>query len=176
MLIVLGEGVSQVIGATTDADWDGRLAATGAACFALLVGLWWLVFRKGFGEPPPDKGRAVRAQLLMPAHFLTVASITVVAVGLGLIAEHPGGHAPAGGRWLAGVGLTIYLVMSTVLHARRRSWPLGALVAAVPVALAPAGHLVPGWVFAGALAGATGAQILYLRRYDRRPLDPASAG
>jgi low temperature requirement protein LtrA len=168
VIIVLGEGVGQVIAATTDADWDGQLAVTGAACFALLIGLWWLLFRQGFGGSTPGD---VRAQFLMPAHFLTVASITVVAVGLGLLAEHPGGHAPAGGRWLAGVGLAVYLAMSTVLHARHRSWPVGALVAAVPVVLASVGHLVPGWVFAGALPAVVGVQILYVD-----PLRPPAPG
>jgi low temperature requirement protein LtrA len=49
VIIVLGEGVAQIIRGATAAERGNGLGIAAVASFAILVGLWWLAFRHGFG-------------------------------------------------------------------------------------------------------------------------------
>jgi hypothetical protein len=111
----------------------------------------------------------------MPGHFLLTASITVVAAGLGVLTQHAHGHTDAAGWWLLCAGLATYLTVSALVVVRLRTALIAPGIAAVALALAPIGGLLPAWAFAVALAACVGAQVLVLRRFAG-PAEPAPAG
>ena len=61
MLIVIGEGLVQIIDAASEAEWNRALAVTGAGAFALMFGLWAAAVRFGYAGVAllPERG-AVR--------------------------------------------------------------------------------------------------------------------
>jgi hypothetical protein len=88
VIIVLGEGMLQLVGAWGRIDewapgggagWLLLLAV--AAGFGLLVALWSLNVRYAFAEPHPYPPAVV-----LPAHFVVISAITVIAAGLGVAA------------------------------------------------------------------------------------------
>jgi low temperature requirement protein LtrA len=114
VIIVLGEGVAQIIRGATDAEWARGLPVAGVGSFAILVGLWWLAFRHGFGaggEP------AFRLRTLMPMHLAMTAGVVALAAALGelLLGVHE--HPDAFYRWLAAGGLGAWFAVSAGLAA-----------------------------------------------------------
>ena len=88
MLIVLGEGLVQIIDAASEAEWDRPLAVTGAGAFALVFGLWGLAVRYGYAGVALLPERGLSPRLSWSAHLVaTLALATVVAVLGGLVAE-----------------------------------------------------------------------------------------
>lgn len=98
VIIVLGEGVAQVIRGATAAEWGGGFGVAAVAAFAILIGLWWLAFRHGFGagDEPPFPLRT-----LMLMHLVMTAGVVALAAALGEMLL--GVHEPADVfyRWLA---------------------------------------------------------------------------
>lgn len=142
VLIVLGEGLVQVVDAASEAEWNRSLAVTGAGAFALMVALWAVAVRFGYAGIAllPDRGLSPR--LSWPAHLLATLALATVAAVLGVVVAEP--HAQVGGRilWILLVAYAGYALLSAGIHAatgRRRSAALiavPALVAAAVVALA----------------------------------------
>ena len=62
VLIVLGEGLVQIIDAASEAEWNRPLAVTGAGAFALMFGLWAVAVRFGYAGVAllPDRGLSPR--------------------------------------------------------------------------------------------------------------------
>ncbi len=143
VLIVLGEGLVQIIDGASEAEWDRSLALTGAGAFALVFGLWGLAVRHGYVGVAllPDRGLSPR--LSWSAHLLaTLALATVVAVLGGLVAE-PGEALGDHVRWLVVTAYVGYALLAVVIHVVRRDHVRAACVgvpfglAAAVVALAP---------------------------------------
>jgi len=112
VIIVLGEGVAQIIRGATDAEWARGLGLAATASFAILVGLWWLAFRHGFGAGD-DPSFPLRTLMLM--HLVMTAGVVALAAALGeLLLEV---HDPAGAfyRWLAAGGLAAWFAVSAGL-------------------------------------------------------------
>ncbi|GLZ80186.1 hypothetical protein Afil01_49930 [Actinorhabdospora filicis] len=167
VIIVLGEGVIQVVTAAGDplSHWDQSLAFAALAGFALLVGLWWLTLRYGvLGVPQFEAETPVRVTL--PGHFVATASITAVAAGLGAVAGHADKALPTGTLWLMCGGLALHFAATGLLALLSRApahwlllWGLPCVLA--PVAIALLGRVAPGWLVAALLACVVGWQCSY---------------
>ena len=143
VLIVLGEGLVQIIDAAGEAEWDRPLAVTGAGAFALVFGLWGLAVRYGYAGVALLPERGLSPRLSWSAHLLaTLALATVVAV-LGTLVAEPGEELS---DHVTAVIVTAYLgyaLLSAGIHVVRRDPARAArvgvpfLVAGVVVAVAP---------------------------------------
>jgi low temperature requirement protein LtrA len=112
VIIVLGEGVAQVIRGATAAEWGNGFAVAAVASFAILVGLWWLAFRHGFGaggEPP----FSLRTLMLM--HLAMTAGVVALAAALGELLLDVHEPASAFYRWLPAGGLAVWFVVSAAM-------------------------------------------------------------
>ena len=112
VIIVLGEGVAQVIRGATAAEWGNHFGVAAVSAFAILIGLWWLAFRHGFGvggEPP----FALRTMLLM--HLVMTAGVVALAAALGELLLDVHEPADAFYRWLSAGGLAAWFIVSAAL-------------------------------------------------------------
>ncbi|RZS43278.1 low temperature requirement protein LtrA [Herbihabitans rhizosphaerae] len=164
VIIVLGEGVLQMIRAAEGAHWDAELAATGLVGFVLLIAMWWQTLQYGFGRLTGRK----RLNLTMVAHFAVTATITMIAAGLGAAVEHPAHHLDTGMRWALCGAVSIYLVAMTVLAVRPRYWGFGALLVAGPLVLAALGSHMRSSGVAGVATLIMLAQVAFLGTLRRR--------
>jgi len=161
VIIVLGEAMLQSVGAVAQLDDWGRHTAGGwllrltiAAAFALLITLWGLNVRYGFAEEtrfPPA--------VVLPAHFVVVASITAIAAGLGTSVAGSTEHLNAANAWLMCGGLAAFLLVVNLLVAHTRRWPLRALAVVLPLVAAALGPWLPGAVLVTVMAVAAGGQL-----------------
>jgi low temperature requirement protein LtrA len=138
VIIVLGEGVAQIVRGATEAEWARGLGVAAVAAFAILVGLWSLAFRHGFGA-----GDALPFALrtLLPMHLVMTAGVVAMAAALGQLLLQVHEHPDAFSRWLAAGGLAAWFGVSAVLAAGGRGAgaamrPLGSVaIAALAAAL-----------------------------------------
>jgi low temperature requirement protein LtrA len=166
VIIVLGEGMLQLVGAWADIDvwapgggvgWLLLLAV--ASGFGLLVVLWALNVRFAFAESHPYPPAVV-----LPAHFLVISAVTVIAAGLGAVAAEPAGHLPGSTAWLLCSGVSVFLLVVTLLGRMRKGLPVSAAAVALPLVAGGFAFLLPAAVVAAALVAAGAGQSWNLRR------------
>jgi low temperature requirement protein LtrA len=164
VIIVLGEAVLQVVTAVSEIeDWrpggglGWLLLLTVASAFLLLIALWGLNVRHGFAEEKQFPKIPV-----LPLHFVMVASITVVAAGLGSAATAFHDHLTPATTWLMCGGLTAFLLVINVLVGHTRRWPPRALAVLVPLVAGILAPLLSAAVVVAVLAVAAGGQLLSL--------------
>jgi low temperature requirement protein LtrA len=161
VIIVLGEGIAQVVAALGASSSPSPSAVlTGLAAFALLAVVWWLYFDFGNAAAlavlrtrPDDLYSLVRDSLAV-GHFLLVGSLLVASAGLGeavaaAVAGHPADPSATG---LICGGLLAYLTNNAVLGiGPLRRGTRAVLTWFVPDAVgtaivwALAGVITPGW-------------------------------
>lgn len=158
VLIVIGEGLVQIIDAASEADWHRALAVTGAGAFALMFGLWAAAVRFGYAGVALLPEHALSPRLSWPAHLVTTLALATIAPEVGVLVADP--HAPVSEhvQWVLLSAYAGYAVVSAGVHLacgdRRRALVVAApmLVAAAIVAvgddLAAEGVV---WVLAGGL-------------------------
>ncbi|MFF3889633.1 low temperature requirement protein A [Streptomyces sp. NPDC001914] len=141
VIIVLGEGVAQVIEAASDATWDRRLYGLASAAFFLLVALWSLSFRHGYAGVPYLTARSLPARAALPLHCFVTVCLAALAAGLGAATEHL--HTlPDTTRWLLCASLAGYFLLTGIAALRRpegvRRWMLSVVLpcCALPLLLA----------------------------------------
>jgi low temperature requirement protein LtrA len=166
VIIVLGEGMLQLVGSWAEIDdpaqgfGEGGLVPLAVASgFALLVVLWSLNVRYGFAEAHPYPPSAV-----LPAHFMVISAVTVIATGLGAVAAAPAEHLPGTTAWLLCSGLSAFLLMITLLSRATRRWAVTAVAIALPLATGVLAFLLPAAVVAAVLVAAAGGQVWNLRK------------
>jgi low temperature requirement protein LtrA len=137
VIIVLGEGIAEVIDASADAAWDRRLWSLGVAAFFLLAALWALSFRHGYAGLPHLAEGALPARAALPLHCFMSGCLAALAAALGAAVEHPG-TLPDGTRRLMCSALAGYFLLSGLAvlpHARRNRRRL--LCVALPCCVLP---------------------------------------
>jgi low temperature requirement protein LtrA len=166
VIIVLGEGMLQLVGSWAEIDDPARGFGNGglvplavASGFALLVALWSLNVRYGFAEAHPYP-----PSLVLPAHFVVISAVTAIAAGLGAVAAEPAGHLPATTAWLMCSGLSAFLVMITLLSRATRRWAITAAAIALPLVTGVFAGVLPAAVVAAVLVGVAAGQVWNLRR------------
>ncbi|MFD8734149.1 low temperature requirement protein A [Streptomyces sp. NPDC059618] len=137
VIIVLGEGVAQVIEAASDAPWNRRLYGLAAAAFFLLVALWSLSFRHGYAGVPHLTARSLPARAALPLHCFVSGCLAALAAGLGAAAEHLD-TLPDSTRWLLCSSLAGYFLLTGVAALRQPADGRRRLLSVVlPCATAP---------------------------------------
>ncbi|MBM7787286.1 low temperature requirement protein A [Tenggerimyces flavus] len=174
VIIVLGEGVIQVIAAASGVEWDRALGLWAVGSFAVLVGLWALSLIYGYAGVPLLRINVLPVRIAMAFHCVTTCALAGLAAGLGIVAAHPHSEPPATVRWLLYGGAALYFLTSLiagVLTKARLSWLLAFALPCVlaPVVLASLGSLVgiawSIWVLAAAVVW----QLIYVRRIAPAP-------
>lgn len=153
VIIVLGEGVIQIVSAASHATWDVATTVSAAGAFAVLVAVWAVCLLRGFAGVPQLIAERLPMRQVMFLHALTTVVIAALAASLGAAVEHAvEGPMPASWRWLMCGTVLAFVVLCAigrVFDERVRVVRLLAWVGpgvAVPVAIGLFGGLVgTGW-------------------------------
>jgi low temperature requirement protein LtrA len=132
-IIVLGEGVIQLVDAGSGAEWDGHFFAVLPGAFLTLALLWSLSLRRGRGGIPGLGNGTPRARLLLGLHCLITGALAAFAAGVGMAVEHADGRLPEQAAWLMASASGLYLLVATALtHRTRPGRPARLPTAALP--------------------------------------------
>jgi low temperature requirement protein LtrA len=173
VLIVLGEGLVQIIDGASEAAWDRPLAVTGAGAFVLVFELWAVAVRYGYAGVAllPDGGLSPR--IAWAAHLVATLTLATVAAVLGGLVAAPGEELSDHVRWVLVTAYAGYALLSVVVHLLRGAYPHAAcvgipLVVAAAVVAASPGIASEGvvWILA---AGVLVAFLGHRRFIDRPP-------
>ena len=88
MIIVLGEGVVQVVEAASEAEYGKGLFAAGLASFVLLASMFGLSVLYGHAGVPHLRGGLVSVRIGLVLHLLVTGVLACVAVSLAAVVEH----------------------------------------------------------------------------------------
>ena len=88
MIIVLGEGVVQVVDAASHAEYGHGLLAAGLASFVLLCEMFALSVLYGHAGVPHLRGGALPVRMGLLLHLLVTGVVACVAVSLAAVVEH----------------------------------------------------------------------------------------
>lgn len=159
VLIVLGEGLVQIIDGASEAEWGRSLAVTGAGAFALVFGLWGLAVRFGYAGVAllPEGGLSPR--LSWSAHLLATLTLATVAAVLGGLVADPGEGLDDHVRWVVVTAYAGYALLSAGIHLGRGSYVRSACVA-VPFGIAAAVVAAVGGISAEAAVWTLAAGVL----------------
>ncbi|MFJ6085234.1 low temperature requirement protein A [Streptomyces sp. NPDC092369] len=177
VIIVLGEGVAQLVQATSAAEWDRKLYTLAVAAFFLLATLWALSFRHGYAGVPHLAAGVLPARAALPLHCFVSGCLAALAAALGAAAEHLE-TLPDATRWLLCSALAGYFLLSGLAWlgraARERRWLLSVALpcCVLPLLLAAFGAHVRTVVMVWLLVLITAWPILYERR-STKPSKPA---
>ena len=137
VIIVLGEGVAQVVEATSDAEWNRQLYMLAVAAFFLLAMVWALSFGHGYAGVPHLAAGVLPARAALPLHCFVSGCLAALAAALGAAAEHLG-TLPDATRWLLCSALAGYFTLSGLAWLgradRERRWLLSV---ALPCCVLP---------------------------------------
>ncbi|WP_424217147.1 low temperature requirement protein A (plasmid) [Streptomyces sp. BI20] len=125
-IIVLGEGVAQLVTTGSGEGWDRPLWGFGLAAFLLLVALWRLSLVRGYGGVPTLGAGVLPPRLVLLAHCVVNGALTALAAGLGAAMAHRHGPLPDHVRWTLCASLAVYVavaVLAAVVTRRARGGP-----------------------------------------------------
>ncbi|CAM2772384.1 low temperature requirement protein A [Skermania piniformis] len=140
VIIVLGEGVIQVIHSASEADWNIGLLAAGGVSLGLSVGMFTLSLIYGYAGIPDLEPCALSTRALLALHWVGTASIVALSAVLAAMIVEPRDSLPDQQRWLLCGAVSTYLTVALVAYiaTRGRRWgPIGLWLLtglAVPVA------------------------------------------
>ena len=128
VIIVLGEGVVQVVAAASHAEFRHGLFAAGLASFVLLAGMFGLSVAYGHAGVPHLRGGVLPVRLGLVLHLLVTAVIACVAVGLAAVVEDGAEPLPDAQRWLLCGAVAAYFAVGLAASVLARGWRPLALV------------------------------------------------
>jgi low temperature requirement protein LtrA len=168
VLIVIGEGLVQIIDGASEATWNRPLLMTGLGAFVVVTVLWTLAVRRGYAGVSllPDSGMPVRDAWV--AHLVSTGALATMAAVIGRLVAEPRADVPTHDIVVIAVAYLVHGVGSALVHVVRAGRLAGALrrdalrsAAALGLSTAAAGSLVLGfehlsaegvvWILAGGL-------------------------
>ncbi|WP_421735536.1 low temperature requirement protein A [Cellulomonas sp.] len=141
VIIVLGEGLIQIIDAAADTEtWDQDPALVALGAFALLAAVWTAGLLHGTAGIPQLRPHTVAPRIVMLLHALLTGALAALAAALGVAVEHPHEPLPDEYRALLCGAVAAYCaigVVTALLVGKNRRWILarGVPSVLVPVAL-----------------------------------------
>jgi low temperature requirement protein LtrA len=177
VIIVLGEGVVQVVDAASGAVPETGLFLAGLASFVLLAGMFGLSVQYGFAGVPHLRADAVPARLGLALHCVVTGVIATVSVGLAAVVEHGNEPLDDGPRWLLCgavaayflIGQLVAIVVAERSDAVRTLWISSGVV--VPLLLGLVGTSLPASVLTGLIAAVVVGQVVVEARAERPATD-----
>jgi low temperature requirement protein LtrA len=152
VIIVLGEGIVQVVTGAQEGAPEWRLLLSGATAFAVLAGVFALSELYGDAGVPHLRSGRLAMRFVLGLHSLVTATIAALAVALAAVVER--GHAPldTDQRWLLCGAVAAYFLVgyAGALATRTVHW-------LDSVAWLATGVGVP--VLVGSLGGGLGATL-----------------
>ncbi|MCX5384411.1 low temperature requirement protein A [Streptomyces sp. NBC_00083] len=118
IIIVLGEGVAQVIEAAADVEWERKLYGFSVAAFALLTAVWALSFRHGYAGVPHLAAGVLPTRAALPLHCFVAGCLAALAAALGAAVGHLE-TLPNATRWLLCSALSGYFLLSALARPGR---------------------------------------------------------
>jgi low temperature requirement protein LtrA len=141
VIIVLGEGLIQIIDAAADTEvWDQSPTLVALGAFALLASVWTAGLLHGTAGIPQLKAHTVAPRIVMLLHALVTGALAALAASLGVAVEHAHEPLPFEYRALLCGAVAAYCalgVVTAVLVGTSPTWLLarGIPSIVVPVAL-----------------------------------------
>jgi low temperature requirement protein LtrA len=149
-IIVLGETLTNVVGALSELPLDARTLTVGLVAIVIGFGAWWTYFDfAGHREPRPTTSANLQWVL---AHLpLTVTIAAMGAAMVSLIAHAHDGRTPAATAWVLSAGTAIVLCATVLVAASLKEWrddrqlyrPLSRLCVGVALACLALGAVRP---------------------------------
>jgi low temperature requirement protein LtrA len=135
VIIVLGEGIAQIVAAIAAADAGTPAVLTGLAAFAVVAVVWWLYFDFGsavaeetLGTRPEEAFRLIRSVFVI-GHFPPVVALLALAAGLGGLVTAAAQHHHAGDALrLCCVALGVHLLHNAVTAVRMMRHSVGRVL------------------------------------------------
>jgi low temperature requirement protein LtrA len=129
VIIVLGEGVVQVVDAASEVEPDRHLLAAGFVSFVLLAGMFGLSVQFGHAGVPHLRGGVLPVRVGLVLHLLVTAVLACVAVGLAAVVEHGSEPLEDPMRWLLCGAVAAYFAVGLAASLFSRGWrPMALLV------------------------------------------------
>jgi len=141
VIIVLGEGLIQIIDAAADsATWDRATAVVALGAFALLASVWTAGLLHGTAGIPQLRPHLVAPRIVMVLHALLTGALAALAAALGVAVEHTHEALPTQYRALLCGAVAAYCALGLVTAAlvgKGRRWILarGVPSVVIPVVL-----------------------------------------
>ena len=141
VIIVLGEGLIQIIDAAADSEtWNQDPALVALGAFALLASVWTAGLLHGTAGIPQLRPHTVAPRIVMLLHALLTGALAALAAALGVAVEHAHEPLPDEYRVLLCGAVAAYCaigVVTALLVGKDRRWILarGVPSVLVPVAL-----------------------------------------
>lgn len=176
VLIVIGEGLVQIIGGASEAEWNRALAVTGAGAFALMFGFWAVAVRWGYAGVALLPEQSLSPRLSWPAHLVATLGLATVAAVLGGVVAAPEEQMSDHVRLLVVTAYVGYALLAVGVHVTRKAYVVAACVGVPMVVVGALVALLPELHDQGAvwlLAAGVLAVLVADRRTSRR--DAASA-
>jgi low temperature requirement protein LtrA len=176
VIIVLGEGVIQLITTVSQSTWGRPLDFAALGAFAVLVGVWALSLLHGFAGVPGLQVSAVPTRYAMGLHCAITAALAALAAGFGSAVGHADGPVSTGTRWLLCGSIAAYFAVSAaggLLTGARWTWHLGWALpgVVVPIVLGLVGNGLPTawliWPIAATVGRLIGYQPISARTRSR---------
>ena len=182
VIIVLGEGIIQMVRTSWDVTWVANLFAAGLVGFLLLVGLFALSLLYGHAGIPYLRPGVLGIRITLALHCVVAGSLAALATALAETIEVAGHPLPAGQRWLLCVAVMVYFgvgLAASIAAGNRRSlslvpWAIAGLV--MPAVIGVLADEVSGTAVAGYVVAVVLWHIVAARRRDRladRPAEPS---
>lgn len=138
VIIVLGEGLIQIIDAAADTeDWDRSTAVVALGAFALLASVWAAGLLHGTAGIPQLKPHLVAPRIVMLLHALLTGALAALAAALGIAVAHTHGALAFDARTLLCAAVATYCaigVVTALLVGQGRAW---LLVRGIPSVVVP---------------------------------------
>lgn len=170
VIIVLGEGVIQLVTGASTVQWGNGMWVSAVISFGLLVGIFLTSLIDGHCGIAFLGSKRPNLRLTLTLHAVSTASIVAIAVALEVMIAHPDVSLPSQQLWLLCGGLATYFAVGLVAQIVTSGWDRGSFFFAlsgivVPIWLGLSGfERSAGWVV-GYAAGLVAVQLWLSRRH-----------
>lgn len=149
VLIVLGEGLVQIVDTAAETEWGPGLLGATAGGFVLVIALWFASVQHGNAGIPLLDVDVIPVRFMWLAHMVSTGSLVMAASMLGSVVARPNEALEHHELWVLVAALGVHTVLTVCVHAGSGHW-MAAARSGLPLSVAIAVSAL--WVDAPATA------------------------